>query len=120
MSAEESFLKVPRFHRMTLCSSSTGFRTISLDCERSEPFLKQIIFFKLLLRLVQISDADTPTCQPQRTAEQEAEDKAGLEAEAAEAEAEALAEAETVALAAAKEKATLEAEATKAEVTSRG
>ena len=96
-----------------------------MDCERSEPFLKQIIFFKLLLRLVQISDADTPTCQPQRTAKREAEDKAGLEAEAAEAEAaeaeaEALAEAETVALAAAKEKATLEAEATKAEATSRG
>ena len=41
-------------------------------------------------------DADTPTCQPQRTAEREAE---------------------TVALAAAKEKATLEAEATKAEAT---
>ena len=46
-------------------------------------------------------DADTPTCQPQRTAEREAEDKAGLEAEAAEAEAaeaeaEALAEAEAV------------------------
>ena len=86
-----------------------------MDCERSEPFLKQIIFFKLLLRLVQISDADTPTCQPQRTAEREAEDKAGLKAEAAEAEAEALAEAETVALAAAKEKATLEAEAREAE-----
>ena len=67
-----------------------------MDCERSEPFLKQIIFFKLLLRLVQISDADTPTCQPQRTAKREAEDKAGLEAEAAEAEAEALAEAEAV------------------------
>ena len=89
-----------------------------MDCERSEPFLKQIIFFKLLLRLVQISDADTPTCQPQRKAEREAEDKAGLEAEAAEAVA--LAEAETVALAAAKEKAILEAEATKAEATSRG
>ena len=91
-----------------------------MDCERSEPFLKQIIFFKLLLRLVQISDADTPTCQPQRTAKREAEYKAGLEAEAAETEEEALAEAETVALAAAKEKATLEAEATKAEATSRG